>query len=155
MFSWFAGLNVLLWFLRVLFIEVWSILGRITKFGKHGGDRMVTKASDGLQLGKIFLKEKPSLALVTIRQSRDEIYPRKISKQIDCTYAHTVKILSNMNDLELVMSRKEGRKKVLELTEKGELYADALLDVVQTDKSVHDLKAQALRNDILESDSEK
>ena len=96
---------------------------------------MVSKTADGLELGKIFLKEKPSLALVTIRQSRGEIYPRKVSKKIDCTYAHTVKVLSSLGERDLVVSRKEGRKKVLELTERGEKYADALLNIVKTGES--------------------
>ncbi len=68
---------------------------------------------------EFFLNEKPVMALVTIRKNRDDVYGSLISKKIDTTYAHTVKILSRMEDLGLIKSRKEGRKKILELTSKG------------------------------------
>lgn len=88
------------------------------------------------QTNGVFLKQKPSMALVTIRKAPDAIYSRKISKQIDCTYAHTVKLISSMNDMGLIESKKEGRKKVLDLTSKGERYADALIDMMGEEESI-------------------
>ncbi len=96
---------------------------------------MESRTADGLnETDKIFLKEKPSMAIVTIRRSRGDIYSRVVSKQIDCTYAHTVKMISKMNDGNLVMLRDKGRKKILELTEKGEKYADVLLDLMENER---------------------
>jgi predicted transcriptional regulator len=85
-----------------------------------------------VETDKIFLKEKPAKALVAIRRSRNDIYSRKVSQNIDCTYAHTVKIISNMNEAGLLRSQKTGRKKILQLTSKGERYADALMNMVES-----------------------
>jgi predicted transcriptional regulator len=78
-----------------------------------------------------FLKEKPVMALVTIRRSRDEIYCSMISKKIDTTYAHTVKVISRMEDGGLVESKKKGRKKILELTPKGKEFSDHFLNLLE------------------------
>lgn len=69
------------------------------------------------------------MALVTLRRNmREEMYGGLISKKIDTTYAHTIKILSKLEDESLIESRKEGRKKVLDLTEEGMVCADKLID---------------------------
>jgi len=77
-----------------------------------------------------FLKEKPVKALITIRRNRDEIYGSIISKKIDTTYAHTIKILGEMEDEGLIESQKNGRKKVLKLTNEGKNCADKFLELL-------------------------
>jgi predicted transcriptional regulator len=79
---------------------------------------------------EFFLNEKPVMALVTIRRSREDIYCSRISRKIDTTYAHTVKIISRLEEEGLIDSRKEGRRKILELTERGERYAERFEDLV-------------------------
>lgn len=75
----------------------------------------------------LFIKEKPSKALVTIRRNQTgEIYGSMVSTKIDTTYAHTVKILAQLEDHGLIRTEKKGRKKLLELTEKGDEYAEKL-----------------------------
>jgi DNA-binding MarR family transcriptional regulator len=78
---------------------------------------------------KFFLKEKPVEALTTLRKSRegDNVYVSVVSKRIDTTYAHTVKVLDRMENAGLIKTRKDGRKKILELTERGEAYADEFI----------------------------
>lgn len=77
-----------------------------------------------------FLKEKPVMALVTIRRAREEIYCSKISKEIDTTYAHTVKIISRLEEEGLIQSKKEGRKKILKLTQNGKKFSDHFLELL-------------------------
>lgn len=72
----------------------------------------------------IFLKEKPVRALIIIGKNDGEIYASQVTDEIDTTYSHTVKIISRLKEQELVESKKLGRKKVLRLTEKGQLCAD-------------------------------
>jgi predicted transcriptional regulator len=94
----------------------------------------------------LFLNEKPVMALVTIRRSRDDIYGSIVSREIDTTYAHAVKIISKLEDRGLVESSKEGRKKILKLTEEGETYADLfieMLDNFENDDVDVDLTADA------------
>ena len=66
--------------------------------------------NDVSKLQDFFLKQKPVMALVTIRRARDDIYCSMISKKIDTTYAHTVKTVSRMEDEGFVETRKDGRK---------------------------------------------
>lgn len=77
-----------------------------------------------------FLNEKPVMALVVIRQDRGETYGTRVSKKIDTTYAHTVKILSEMEEAGLIETEKSGRKKLLNLTPKGEKYADNFIELL-------------------------
>jgi len=80
---------------------------------------------------EFFLKEKPVMALVTIRKTREDIYCSMISKKIDTTYAHTVKTISKLEEEGLVKSKKDGRKKILELTPEGEEFADKFVDLLE------------------------
>jgi DNA-binding MarR family transcriptional regulator len=82
------------------------------------------------KLKGFFLNEKPVMALVTIRRQREEVYGSIISKKIDTTYAHTVKILSRLEENGLIETEKKGRKKILTLTDKGETYADNFIDLL-------------------------
>ncbi len=81
----------------------------------------------------IFIKEKPVMAILSIQRAHSEIYPSKVSKQIDSTYSHTVNILSKMEENSIVKTQKEGRKRLLNLTEKGESYAEILSELLEID----------------------
>ena len=59
---------------------------------------------------KFFLKEKPVKALMVISEAENETYCSEISAKIDSTYAHTVKLIGRMEDLDLLRTRKSGRK---------------------------------------------
>jgi predicted transcriptional regulator len=87
--------------------------------------------TDSKDLKQFYLKEKPVMALVTIRRARGEIYCSIISKKIDTTYAHTVKTISRMEEDGFVRSKKKGRKKILELTPKGIEFSDKFLDLIE------------------------
>ncbi len=80
----------------------------------------------------LFLKEKPVKIILSIRNSRKDIYASKIAKKVDTTYAHAVKTLHRMEEKDLIESKKKGRKKILDLTNKGEKHADIL-------KETHDI----------------
>lgn len=79
---------------------------------------------------ELFLKEKPVEALTSIRKTREDIYASAISRKIDTTYAHTVKIVSRLEEQDLIETDKQGRKKIITLTEKGEKFADSLIELL-------------------------
>ncbi len=85
-----------------------------------------------------FLNEKPVMALVTIRQSREEIYGSIISREVDTTYSHAVRIISTLEEKGLVESEKKGRKKILELTEQGEKFADVFVQLLDMFEEEYD-----------------
>lgn len=74
---------------------------------------------------KLFLQEKPTLALLFIG-SMGKTYASVISKEIDSTFAHTTRILAKMEQCGLIRFTFEGRIKFVELTEYGREVETAL-----------------------------
>lgn len=79
----------------------------------------------------VFFREKPSMVLVSLRNSKGGIYASSLAKSIDCTYSHVVKILQEMEKAGLVNFEKQGRLKLLTLTKKGSDVAEHL-DTIRT-----------------------
>ncbi|MCF7872432.1 winged helix DNA-binding protein [Candidatus Woesearchaeota archaeon] len=72
----------------------------------------------------VFFREKPAMMLVKLRGATNEVYASSLAKQVDCTYSHVVKILQEMEKANIVSFKKEGRLKILQLTDKGKEIAD-------------------------------
>jgi len=75
------------------------------------------------ELEELFLRKKPARLLVHINKEETP-YASTLAKKIDCTYAHTVKLLTKMQDHGLVSFKKEGRVKYIALTDVGKDLAD-------------------------------
>lgn len=80
---------------------------------------------------KLFLQEKPAEMLVFLKQGDEPNYATEVSKGADCTYSHTIKVLDEFNDFGLVEFQKEGRVKLIELTEDGEDIAHDLEGLIR------------------------
>jgi predicted transcriptional regulator len=66
----------------------------------------------------LFLHPKPVKMLTSLKN--EEIrYATQVSKAVDCTYSHTVKVLEMFKRLGLVQFEKKGRIKIVRLTENG------------------------------------
>lgn len=72
---------------------------------------------------ELFLKDKPVKTLVAMSDKSKVWYARLLAKETDTTYAHMVKILDDFAALGLVIFEKEGRVKIVKLTEEGEEIA--------------------------------
>ncbi len=70
-----------------------------------------------------FLHEKPVRTLVLLADKEKAWYARMLAKETDTTYAHMVKLLDTMAELGLVIFEKEGRIKLVRLTDTGEELA--------------------------------
>ncbi len=66
----------------------------------------------------IFLRLKPTKLLVSLREGPKSI--TMVSKSVDLTYSHTIKILDILNELGLVEFEERGRIKIVKLTDLGE-----------------------------------
>ena len=75
------------------------------------------------ELVSIFLKEKPALTLILLRDKSKKWYVSALAKMVDTTYPHMVKLINRLERLEIVRTQKEGRTRYVELTEKGEELA--------------------------------
>ena len=71
------------------------------------------------EIFNVFFREKPAMMLVELKNAKGEIYASSIAKQVDCTYSHVVKILQEMQKAGLISFQKQGRLKLLTLTQKG------------------------------------
>jgi predicted transcriptional regulator len=71
-------------------------------------------------LEELFLREKPARILLGMKTSRDApVYATLLSKEADCTYSHTIKILNAFRKLGIVRFEKKGRIKTVALTDDG------------------------------------
>lgn len=68
-------------------------------------------------LPKLFLRVKPVKMLSSLKSGPK--YATILSKEVDCTYSHTVKLLNLFKDYGLVDFDKKGRIKMVRLTDIG------------------------------------
>ena len=82
-------------------------------------------------LEQLFLRKKPVHLLISLKNSKKNSYVSLLAKAIDCTYSHTVKLLSEFKKFGLVDFKKEGRIKYVTLTERGRDLAESLENVLR------------------------
>lgn len=70
----------------------------------------------------LFLHPKP-VGMLTVLKNDSITYATQVSKAVDCTYSHTVKILEIFRKLGLVTFEKKGRIKLVKLTNDGQEIA--------------------------------
>ncbi len=64
------------------------------------------------------------MILVALRKSNKNRYGSILAKEVDCTYSHAVKILQEMERAKLVDFVKQGRIKIIRLTDTGNRVAE-------------------------------
>lgn len=76
------------------------------------------------EIFEVFFRRKPAMILVALKKNLRNRYGSVLAKEVDCTYSHTVKILQEMEKAGLVGFEKQGRIKVIQLTDTGTKIAD-------------------------------
>jgi len=76
------------------------------------------------EIFEVFFRRKPAMILVALKKNLKNRYGSILAKEVDCTYSHTVKILQEMERAGLVGFEKQGRIKVIQLTDNGNKIAD-------------------------------
>lgn len=71
------------------------------------------------ELEGLFLRNKPVKLLMALKIGGKAKYISTLSKETDCTYSHTVKLLEEFKALSLVDFEKDGRVKYISLTKEG------------------------------------
>jgi len=79
---------------------------------------MIEQSASGL-LEEILLRDKPAKILLSLKTSKDSIYATILSRETNCTYSHTIKILDMFKEQGLVEFEKVGRIKKVKLTPDG------------------------------------
>ena len=67
----------------------------------------------------VFLHSKP-VKMLTMLKGDGVRYATQVSKSVDCTYSHTVKVLEMFRKMNLVTFEKKGRVKIIKLTNDGQ-----------------------------------
>jgi DNA-binding transcriptional ArsR family regulator len=89
---------------------------------------LTTKA----ELEELFLRRKPIKLLMALKiGGHGTSYISSLSKETDCTYSHTVKLLEIFRSLGIVEFNKQGRVKYIKLTPEGEEIASAFEAVLR------------------------
>lgn len=70
-------------------------------------------------LEDLFLREKPARIMLSLKTAKIPVYATILSKEADCTYSHTIKILDVLEKMGLVEFDKKGRIKGVKLTNDG------------------------------------
>ena len=70
-------------------------------------------------LEDLLLREKPARILISLKTSKESIYATILSRETNCTYSHTIKILNVLREQGLVDFEKSGRIKKVKLTSDG------------------------------------
>ncbi len=83
---------------------------------------------------RLFLHSKPVKLLVSLKAGPK--YATILSKEIDCTYSHTVKLLDQFKKFGLVDFEKKGRIKIVKLTSSGEALAHGFEGVMMLLKKI-------------------
>ncbi len=86
------------------------------------------------ELVEIFLHDKPARLLVSVLNGKGKKYASIIAKEIDCTYSHCVRLLQKLEKKGLLKFMKNGRIKVVELTDYGKRIAIALQNLFEAFK---------------------
>ncbi|MBN1159972.1 MAG: hypothetical protein JXA43_01900 [Candidatus Diapherotrites archaeon] len=68
----------------------------------------------------VLLHAKPAKTLLCLRDGGKTWYASMLTKEVDCTYPHMIKILNDFQDIGIVITEKRGRTKIIKLTDAGE-----------------------------------
>ena len=102
----------------------------------------------------LLLHEKPAGIILSLK-SKEKKYASVLSKENDCTYTHTLKILEELRGYGLVEFEKDGRIKYVTLTELGEDVAHELEGLVRYLERVGKEEAEAVEEEDSEGEKEE
>ena len=95
---------------------------------------MVSKKKKGLHY--FFLRSKPINILMSLKKDNKLQYASMLSKEANCTYSHTVKILNKLKQHGLVEFTKKGRLKAVNLTSVGHEIASNFSKTISSMKKL-------------------
>ena len=87
------------------------------------------------ELKELFCNQIPVKLIIRLYEGKS--YPLKLSREIDATYSHVVRILKQMEELGLIKAERKGRRKNIYLKDRGKNIARILTDLYQEIDSAH------------------
>lgn len=80
-----------------------------------------------------FLRKKPCRMLTLLKEEKEDkggIYITQLAKECGATYVHTTKLVKELEKHGLAKTEKNGKKKIVKLTEEGIKIATVLADAI-------------------------
>lgn len=101
---------------------------------------IMEKETSKVDAVSLFLREKPVKLLLALGSTTKKAkYVSILSKDINCTYSHTVRLLDEFKSIGLVKFMKVSRVKYIELTEEGK---DLILQMESVVRKLSKLNSQ-------------
>jgi DNA-binding transcriptional ArsR family regulator len=100
---------------------------------------MVDSSDKRQDIIDLFFHDKPTGIILSLKDSTGK-YASILSKETDCTYTHTLKILTQMQSLGIVEFEKKGRIKFVKLTDAGVDIAGEIDGLVKQLERLHEGK---------------
>jgi Mn-dependent DtxR family transcriptional regulator len=94
--------------------------------------RVEPKAKARQDLRGLLLQEMPTRVLLLLKKSKVPSYASQVSKEVDCTYSHTVNLLEEMSRLGLIKFERKGKIKYIHLTTRGAEFAVRVEQLVKS-----------------------
>jgi len=102
----------------------------------------------------LIFQEKPAKLLLFLKDSGKKVYQTEISRKIDTTFAHTLKILDIMENSGLITSEKAGKLRFVSLTDIGQEVAShvdtigRLIEIAELNQKIDEIYASAVKGKI-------
>lgn len=77
----------------------------------------------------IFARPKPCMILVTLKDGDTTWHLSKLAKATDTTYVYVTKLISKLEEENIVSVESKGKKRIVKLTEKGMKIANAISEL--------------------------
>ena len=106
-------------------------------------------------LQDIFLREKPAKIILGMKTAKDSVYATILSKEADCTYSHTIKILNTFKKMGIIRFEKTGRIKRVMLTDDGWDIAHNLEAMIKKFDQIEVKTAKSSRDDEVKEPKKK
>lgn len=88
--------------------------------------------SSKLKLKDLFLHDKPADLLLLIDEREEDLYASKIDEVFDTNYPYILELLNKLHKASIIEFEKDGRKKIIKLTPKGDQILSDLKPFVDT-----------------------
>lgn len=76
----------------------------------------------------LFFQSTDTVKILIHLQNSEGTFIRKLALALDITYSHVFNILKNLNRMDLIIIKKEGRITKLYLTEKGKIVSKEFIN---------------------------
>jgi predicted transcriptional regulator len=80
----------------------------------------------------VFARPKPCKIMTTLKDAGTDWHLSKLAKSTDTTYVYVTKLVSKLEEAEMVTVEPKGKRRIVRLTEKGLKIANAIDELMSS-----------------------